>query len=137
MPAIDVCEPAVIRALEKAGWVVTNRPFYIRFQEPKSDYIFADLRLQQIDSEKTIIVAEVKCFEQSLLDEFYRAVGQYILYRQALCLQRIDAPIYLAVPLTVYETFFQKPVIAASVTDVQMKVIVVNLEKEEVARWIH
>ena len=137
MPAIDVCEPAVIRALEKEGWVVVNRPFSIRFAKPVGDYIYADLRLQHRSRHESIIVAEVKCFSQPILDEFYRAVGQVIVYRAALQLREFNIPIYLTVPHVVYETFFQIPIIAASVKAVQLKLIVVNLDTEEIVTWIH
>jgi Holliday junction resolvase-like predicted endonuclease len=35
MPAIDACEPQVIRALEKAGWEVLERQFTIRLPDDR------------------------------------------------------------------------------------------------------
>lgn len=82
MPALDQCEPQVIRALQKAGWVVTHQPLQIRVS--RNEAVYADLRLIQPAVKQTIIIVEVKCFagKRSLLDEFYHAVGQYIVYRE-------------------------------------------------------
>jgi hypothetical protein len=62
-----------------------------------------------------IIVVEVKCFDstRTQLDEFYQAVGQYVSYRNALTINDMHLPVYLSVPLSVYVTFFQIPLIAA------------------------
>lgn len=138
MPAIDICEPAVIRALEKAGWMVLDQPYSIRFDESRLDYVFADLRLRHNDPDQTIIVVEVKCFAvgRSFLDEFYHATGQYIVYRNALKIRGIDLPVYLAVPLRAYKGFFQKRLIQSAIDDVRAKIVVVDLDAEEVAQWI-
>ena len=138
MPAIDQCEPQVIRALEKAGWVVTHHPTAIRIDERKGNYVFADLRLRDSQSDKVIIVVEVKCFAetQPLLSEFYVAVGQYILYRNALAMNDLDLPLYLAIPLAPFNTFFQHPLIQSVLQDARIKLIVVDLELEEVVTWL-
>ena len=138
MPALDQCEPQVVRALEKAGWRVTNQPFAIRIDKTRASYIYADLRLTKTKTQETAIVVEVKCFADSRnwLDEFYRAVGQYVAYRIALALNGIAVPIYLAVPFPVYIEFFPKPLIESMMQDVYMNLIVINLETEEIVLWI-
>jgi hypothetical protein len=137
MPARDACEPIVIRALAKDGWVVKTHHFPIRFEEDTRDFVFADLRLEQVDSKATIIVAEVKCFPNNWIDEFYRAVGQYLIYREGLILNKITAPIYLVIPHDVFEQFFKKPIIQAVIGSVAVKLILIDLEQEEVIRWVH
>jgi hypothetical protein len=134
MPVRDACEPAVIRALAKEGWVVVAYDFGIVYDPNTDRYVYADLQLQQLD--QAIIVAEVKCFTQNYLDELYRAVGQYAFYRNAMVYNEINLPIYLTVPQDVYEAFFSNPIVDATVKDVDVKVIVVNLEREEIVRWI-
>lgn len=87
MPAIDSCEPQMIRAFQKANWSIGDQPFAIRLAE-KRDHVFADLRLINRSDNAQIVVIEVKCFpdSRSQLDEFYHAVGQYLVYRSALVL---------------------------------------------------
>ena len=137
MPAIDQCEPRVIRALHKQGWIITHHPYAIRMDRTRSGYIYADLQLRQIEQNRTIIVVEVKRFEstRTLLEEFYQAVGQYVVYRNALSLNSSPVPVYLAVPLDVYDTFFQKPLIQSVVNDMEVSLVVIDLEQEEVAGW--
>lgn len=138
MPAIDQCEEQVIRALEKAGWLVTHQPFAIRINKKRAGYVYADLRLRQKTNNQTIIVIEVKYFASTRthLDEFYQAVGQYMSYRNALTINDMQLPVYLSVPSSVFTTFFQIPLIAAVVADAQIKLVVIDLEKEEIIQWI-
>lgn len=138
MPAIDQCEEQVVRALEKSGWLVTHQPFAIRINKSRAGYVYADLRLRQKTDNQTIIVVEVKCFAstRTQLDEFYQAVGQYVSYRNALTINGMQLPVYLSVPSSVYTTFFQIPLIAAVVADIQIKLVVIDLEKEEITQWI-
>jgi Holliday junction resolvase-like predicted endonuclease len=91
MPAIDKCEENIIKALEKEGWDVLDKPYQIKFA--KKRYVYADLGLINRDNEKIIIV-EVKCFPSAPLDSFYGAVGQYISYRLMLKRDLIDSEIF-------------------------------------------
>ena len=138
MPAIDRCEPQMIRAFQKSGWIVTHQPFAIKVDKTRTGYIFADLRLQRSIDHQSIIVVEVKCFEstRTALDEFYQAVGQYIVYRNALSANQILAPVYLAIPLIAYENFLLGELVQAVLKDIHMDLIVIDLEKEEVVEWI-
>jgi hypothetical protein len=137
VPAIDTCEPQVIRALEKAGWVVTDRPYAIRIY-PKQGFVYADLRLRNRQQQTELVVIEVKCFldNRPPLDEFYHAVGQYIYYRNALHLDNQALPLYLAVPLSVYNTFIQRDIVQATLKDAKINLVVVDLDAEAIAQWI-
>ena len=138
MPAIDQCEQQVIRALEKDSWIVTQQPVAIRIDKSRTGYIYADLRLRQKENGQSVIVVEVKCFAstRTILDEFYQAVGQCVVYRNALELNDSDIPVYLAVPTLIFDTFFQLPLIQSVVNDMQVKLVVIDLDKEEVIQWI-
>jgi hypothetical protein len=135
MPAIDACEPQVIRALEKAGWAVLERQFTIRL--PDASHFFADAKLQQTD--KQIIIVEVKCFpsNRAFTDELYHALGQYLIYQTAIDLAAIPFILYLVVPLTVYQKYFQaRDVIRESINRARIRLIVIDLEFEEVVSWV-
>ena len=139
MPAIDQCEQQVIRALEKDGWSVTHQPFAIRIDKIRGGYIYADLRLRQKQGDRTVIVVEVKCFAstRTLLDEFYQALGQYVVYRNALIINNMKVAVYLSVPADVYQTFFQKSLMRSVLQDMQVNLVVVDLDKEEFVQWIY
>lgn len=136
MPAIDQCEPNVIRALEKLGWRVTHQPFPIRLS--KDEGVYADLRLRSLDGQQSIIIVEVKCFSEkrSVLDEFYHAVGQYLVYREALQLRNLPVPLYLSVPRNIYDTFFRRRMVQAVLKNANIMIMVVDIELEEVIQWI-
>ena len=137
MPAIDECEPQVIRALHKAGWLVTDNPLHIHVA--KRETIFIDLRLEHIPDATSIIVIEVKCFSstRTILDEFYQAIGQYLFYRSVLKLLHFNVPLYLSVPKQVYDDFFNRVTVQDVINDAKIKLIVIDIEKEEVVSWLH
>jgi hypothetical protein len=137
MPAIDHCEPQVVRALRKSGWVVSDQPYPIRLTAEKG-YVFADLRLERILDASAMIVAEVKCFPigRSLLDEFYHALGQYLVYRTAMELRQLQEMLYLAIPLPVFRHIEGRPVLQAALQNYGVKLIIVDLETEVIVKWV-
>lgn len=143
MPAADLCEPPIIRALEKAGWEILRKQHPIRLgrlQGKRRELVYADLLLQRLwDGQlRQIIVVEIKCFpaNRAWLDELYHAIGQYIIYRASLERQEIGQPLYLAVPNFVYDTFLTQPTIQAATKDAKIKLIVVDLEQEDIVSWL-
>jgi hypothetical protein len=138
MSALDACEPQVIRALEKDGWQIVKKPY--RIISP-AHTVLADVMFQGIiDNEvRQVVILEVKCFTdpQNDLNEIYTAVGQYLYYRSALTLQPPTFPLYLALPLIAYERLLLDPVVQLTFQAIQMKLVVVDVEIEEIVQWIH
>lgn len=138
MPPSDICEPQVtqvIRAIEKAGFRLTHKQFAIR-PTPEESFVYADLRFQH--DNQVIIVVEVKCFpfRSAFTEEFYQAVGQYLLYRNSLRLAGIEGELYLAVPFPIYVDYISERASArATLTDASIKLIVVDLVSEEIIEW--
>ena len=136
MPRLDDCHEQVVRALQKDGWVVRDKPLRIR----------TNLRAVHIDIEATrntngssqhILLAEIKCFpdRKSTTAELYIAVGQYVIYRAILAEANMAIPLYLAVPEIIYNTIFDSTVRGA-ISDNNIKMIIVNLETETITQWI-
>jgi hypothetical protein len=136
MPAVDQCEPQVIRALDKAGWQIMNRPYSIKLVGRRG-YVFADLRLRSHDQE--IIVVEAKCFADpdGWLEELYRSIGQYMLYRNALRLRELPQSLYLTVPTRAYQQLFLLPAVQATVNEAKIKLIVIDLDREVIVSWLN
>jgi hypothetical protein len=134
MPAIDHCEPQVIRAFEKAGWAVIQRPLTIRLSRERR--VYADLLLEH--QAQKIIIVEVKCFTsgQSTLDELYHAIGQYMVYQAGLDTLGYVQPLYLVLPLIIYESLSNLEAIRLILTRAKIKVIVVDLDREEITVWL-
>lgn len=94
--------------------------------------------LRQIDERQQIIIVEVKCFPESTpqREEFYRALGQYIVYYHALAEKGEENMLYLAIPANVYGTLFQQNIIKKSAQAVKVHLMVCDLDKEEIVEWV-
>jgi hypothetical protein len=123
MSALDVCEPEVIRALEKEGWRVLEKPYLIHIVKRN---LLADMSLQKNanGSAETIIVVEVKCFTNPKTDlsEFYAAVGQYQYYRNAMSLKNLSFPIFLAIPQKAWRRLKKQPATISTIRDAPCKI---------------
>ena len=83
------------------------------------------------------IIVEIKSFlNPSPIRDLELALGQYDLYRGYLELTAPERELYLAVGSDVYDNFFELEAIQVIVERYSLRLIVVNLESEEIARWI-
>lgn len=135
MPAYDVCHEQIVRALQKEGWRVDDRPQRLNYDERS---IFIDVRATRSmnGSSQQILLIEIKCFidRDSTTRELYTAIGQYIIYRALLNERNLNIPLYLAIPDDVYHDIFDSTVQRA-IKDSQIKLVIVNLESEVITLW--
>src|SRR5207247_7092279 len=83
------------------------------------------------------IVVEIKSFlSPSRIHDLELALGQYDLYRGYLELTAPEHELYLAVGSDVYDSFFEQEAIHVIVERYSLRLIVVKLESEEIAKWI-
>lgn len=83
------------------------------------------------------IAVEVKSFRsQSPMNKFHEAVGQYENYLLALEDEAPERVLFLAVPIALWETFFQKPFVQKVISRKRMRLIVYNHEEEIIEKWI-
>ncbi|MFM5895979.1 MAG: element excision factor XisH family protein, partial [Dolichospermum sp.] len=79
---------------------------------------------------------EIKSFiSSSNISEFHTALGQFLNYRFALEEQQSERLLYLAVPKTPYETFFQLPFVVNVIETVQLSLIVYDPNEEVILLW--
>jgi XisH protein len=137
MPAIDQCQPQIIRAFDKAGWDVSRKPVTLQIERDPLRYVYVDLRLKNRNNRQTIIVVEIKCFADpnEFLGDFYTAVGQYAIYRSALDMNDDRSPLYLAVSLEAYNMQFHREIVQRTLDAVHVSVVVIDLEREEIVQW--
>ncbi|HEY9863429.1 MAG TPA: element excision factor XisH family protein [Candidatus Obscuribacterales bacterium] len=136
MPAKDIYHDAVKNALIKDGWTITADPYYIIYRKLR---LVADLGAERPLSaqrgDKKIVI-EVKSFiSPSFIYDLERAVGQYIIYRNFLKKTAPDHEIYLALSQRVYQANFDET-IQIVVDENQLKLIIVNTDKEVITQWI-
>jgi hypothetical protein len=103
--------------LEKAGWKITNDPLTIRLEDVKFYVDLAAEKTIETNGETRKIAIEIKVFGGlSFLNEFEKAVGQYLIYKQFLDVLFPERILFLAVANDVFEESFSLPSIKAVVS---------------------
>lgn len=137
MPQQDAYHNSVRNALEKDGWVITHDPFTIRLEDVKFYVDLAAEKTIETDGETQKVALEIKVFGGlSFLNEFEKAVGQYLIYKQFLGELFPERILFLAVAEDVFEESFALPSIKAVVARQEIKLLVFNAELEEIIQWI-
>lgn len=138
MSAKDKFHNIVKFSLEKDRWIITDDPLYIEWGLVE---VYIDLGAEKIigaEKEGQKIAVEVKSFlAQSTISEFHTALGQFINYRFILSQEDPERILYLAVPLDTYNTFFQLPFTQAIFQQNQLRLVIYDIEKEEIAKWLN
>lgn len=97
-------------------------------------YLFVDVGAER-DGER--IAVEIKSFpSKSKVADLQQAVGQYAVYRAYL--RRVDPErvIYLAVSESVYNRVFVPPSGELVRSDMGIRIVVIDLDTEEVLSWV-
>ena len=90
------------------------------------------------EKDEQIIAVEIKSFVgPSNINEFHRAIGQFIDYSIALEEEDPNRTLFLAIPNLIYATFFQKSIIQKAIQRIQGKIIVYNPVNETIEQWIN
>jgi hypothetical protein len=135
--ALDKIHNAVKNTLIKDGWIITDGPYQIAYGERK---VHVDLSAEKFflaEKGGAKIAVEVKSFlSPSRMRDFELSLGQYNLYQTYLELTAPERKLYLAVDDKVYEDFFTEQAVRVALDKFQISIIVVNLENEEIVRWI-
>jgi XisH protein len=137
MPAKDLYHDAVKNALIKDEWLITADPYIIKYEDTE---LYADLAAEKpiaAERQGQKIVVEIKSFVgKSMMYDFHGALGQYIVYRDLIQLTDPESILYLAIDDIVYETFFQRQSIQVITRRNQLRLIVVDTDKETILQWI-
>jgi hypothetical protein len=138
MPQYDFYHFNVRNALIKDGWTITDDPLKIEYEDAK---LYADLGAEKLFAAErpgVKIAVEIKVFNSpSLITELQKALGQYSIYRSFLKRTSPDRLLYLAIPIDIYQDFFQRPSIQVIIEDYSLKLIVFNPDPEEIMQWIN
>ena len=137
MPKQDAYHNQVRKALEKDGWTVTHDPLTIRLEDVKFYVDLAAEKMIEADGETRKVAIEIKVFGGlSFLNEFEKAVGQYLIYKQFLGDLFPERILFLAIADDIFEESFSLPSIKAVVARQEIKLLVFNPEIEEITKWI-
>lgn len=136
--AKDKYHKLVKKALQDLGWLVTKDPLYIPTLKRKLEIDLGAERLIAAEKDKVLIAVEIKSFlGLSEIHEFYKALGQFNYYQLALEDYQADRILYLAVPSDIYDTLFTEPLTLRAIERYKIKIIVYNVKKEIIEKWIN
>lgn len=137
MPAKDRFHPHVVDALIRDGWTVTHDPLAIRVGVKD---MFIDLGAERFlvaEKQGRKIAVEVKSFlGASEIHDLEVALGQFVLYSEALADTDPDRVLYIAVRLKTYEELFEEPLGSRLVSRGRLRLLVFDPDRREVLRWI-
>lgn len=139
MSAKDIFHEVVKIALQKDGWRITDDPLSLSVGGVSVSIDLGAERLIAAEREGEKIAVEVKSFLErtSAISQFHIALGQFINYRGVLSRKEPDRVLYLAVPLTTYKTFFQLDFPKEMVAENRVKMIVYDVQRKAIDRWIN
>lgn len=122
MPQQDAYHNSVRKALEKDGWIVTHDPFTIQLEDVKFYVDLAAEKIIETDEENRKVAIEIKVFGGlSFLNEFEKAVGQYLIYKQFLGDLFPERIFFWQFRNDVFEESFSLPSIKAVVSKQEIK----------------
>lgn len=137
MSAKDIFHNTVKIALEKENWQITDDPLYLRLTalvKIRTDLGAEKLIGAEKDNQK--IAVEVKSFlGLSAISEFHTAIGQFLNYRIALGQQDPERVLYLAISQDIYQEFFTDSFIQTVLQTYEIKLLVFDINKEEIVLW--
>jgi hypothetical protein len=137
MPAKDFIHEAVKQALIKDGWRITADPYHLSFAEVSLAVDLAAEQLLEASRENQKILVEVKSFlSRSFARDFQSALGQYQVYQALLETLGVPDVLFVAISDVVYQRFFQQTAYTMLVEKYQMRLIIVDVEQEEIVAWL-
>jgi hypothetical protein len=134
--AKDRFHDAVRMALEKEGWTITADPYEISVGDVDFEIdLAAEMLAAQRAGEK--IAVEIKSFiGSSKVSDFHTALGQFMNYQFALEEFEPERKLYLALPESIYNTFFQRRFVKSVVERIQIHLLIYDQKQEVIVQWL-
>ena len=128
----------VKEALIKDGWSITADPLAIPIEITTIEIDLAAEMAIGAEKDGYKIAVEIKSFlSKSPISEFHMAMGQYGDYREALEESEPDRLLYLAVPVEIFETFFQARFIKKRIEQERVKLLIYEPDAKTIVEWIN
>jgi hypothetical protein len=134
--AKDRFHDVVKKALEKEGWTITDDPYQINVGDVDFEI---DLAAEMLAAERAgeKIAIEIKSFiSRSNVSDFHTALGQFINYQFALEEFEPERKLYLAVPESIYNSFFQRRFVVSVIERTHISLLIYDERQEVIARWL-
>jgi hypothetical protein len=136
--AKDTFHKQVKEALQKEGWTITDDPYFLMVGRRRG---FIDLGAERFmiaaEKEQEKIAVEIKSFlAGSDLDHFEDALGQFLVYLVALEDKDPDRVLYLAMPDSFYQRFFDDPFFVKLAQRFNVNLLVYDETTSTIVSWI-
>ncbi len=134
--AKDRFHNSVKTALEKEGWKITADPYQINVGDVDFEI---DLAAEMLAAERAgeKIAIKIKSFiGRSNVSDFHTALGQFINYQFALEEFEPERKLYLAIPESIYNSFFQRRFIASVIERTRINLLIYNEKQEVIVQWL-
>lgn len=136
MAAKDRFHDAVKQALLKDSWVITADPLILKIDKVKFEVDLAAEKVFAAEKAGQKIAVEIKSFlNPSAVRDFHSALGQFLNYRLGLQMTEPDRTLYLAIPIDIFESFFQERFTQEAIRQYQVKLIVYEPIQEVIIEW--
>lgn len=120
----------------KEQWVITADPLILKIDKVKFEIDLAAEKVFAAEKAGQKIAVEIKIFlNPSAVTDFHSALGQFLNYRLGLQMNEPDRTLYLAIPLDIFESFFQERFTQEAVRQYQVKLIVYEPVQEVIIEW--
>lgn len=137
MPARDFYHDHVRTALIKEGWTITHEQMRVPWQTTSVMIDLGAERLIEAEKGHRKIAVEVKSFlGVSAVTELYSALGQFILYRNALAEHQPERTLFLALREAIFNNLFTHRDGESLRVREAIKLLIFDEEKQEILRWI-
>lgn len=138
MAAKDKFHEVVRIALQKEQWTITDDPLLLDVGGTKFEIDLGAEQLLGAEKGTEKIAVEIKSFlSDSPLTDYHAALGQFLNYRLALEISEPTRILYLALPVVVYQSFFQREFAQISLERYQIKQIIYDPIREVIVKWIN
>jgi len=136
MSAKDQVHHHVVTALKKDGWDITHDPFKVRWKTRKLQIDIGAEKLIAAQKDKQQIAVEIKSFiGANDLEDLYHALGQFVVYRQALAKVEPERILFLAIDAKAFSQLFDDPDGEALRAKEDIKLLVFDRHTEEIVLW--
>ncbi len=135
--ARDKYHELIRRILEEDGWKITHDPLLVKTLISKLEVDLGAEKIIAAEKGPTKIAVEIKSFlGHSTLHDFYKALGQFVFYYNAIEEQEPERKLFLAIPEYAYEFLFQDPITKKLAGRSGLKLIIFSVQKEKIIQWI-
>lgn len=135
--ARDLFHENVKEALRKEGWTVTDDPLSFKIGKMQIQIDLGAERLIAAEKGAERIAVEIKTFSNlSFITALYEAVGKYIIYRNVLKRIQPDRTLFLALPESIFDRFFEESIIHETVQEEEINLMLYNQTDKLITKWI-